>query len=89
MPGPSCADVLRSMQHEPELMFESLKRRAEEYAHSDGETIACGLARAFNSMPYLVLTADEVMAGEADGVASAGSSDDDDVEWELMRCLSF
>ncbi|KAH9696630.1 Arginine decarboxylase 2 [Citrus sinensis] len=31
MPGPSCGDVLRVMQHEPELMFETLKHRAEEY----------------------------------------------------------
>lgn len=29
--GPSCGDVLRAMQHEPELMFQSLKHRAEEY----------------------------------------------------------
>ncbi|MQI72077.1 arginine decarboxylase, partial [Escherichia coli] len=26
-PGPSCGDVLRVMQHEPELMFETLKHR--------------------------------------------------------------
>lgn len=90
LPGLSCADVLRAMQHEPELMFESLKRRAEEYAHSDGDAITCGLARAFNSMPYLVHdSADDVMAAETDGIASAGGSDDDDVEWEFMRCLSF
>ncbi|KAL9414760.1 hypothetical protein AB3S75_043096 [Citrus x aurantiifolia] len=31
MPGPTCGDVLRVMQHEPELMFETLKHRAEEY----------------------------------------------------------
>ncbi|KAH7574961.1 hypothetical protein ACOSP7_005686 [Xanthoceras sorbifolium] len=30
-PGPSCGDVLRVMQHEPELMFETLKHRAEEH----------------------------------------------------------
>ncbi|KAK0580380.1 hypothetical protein LWI29_001183 [Acer saccharum] len=35
-PGPSCGDVLRVMQHEPELMFETLKHRAEEYCGSGG-----------------------------------------------------
>lgn len=90
LPGSSCADVLRTMQHEPELMFESLKRRAEEYAHGDGDAITCGLARAFNSMPYLVGAAGvDVIATETDGIATAGSSDDDDVEWDFMRCLSF
>lgn len=89
-PGPSCAGVLRAMRHEPELMFESLKRRAEECARGSAEAITCGLARAFNSMPYLVHAADDAMAAETDGTASAGgSSDDDDVEWEFMRCLSF
>ncbi|KAJ4716631.1 Arginine decarboxylase [Melia azedarach] len=43
MPGPSCGDVLRVMQHEPELMFETLKHRAEEYCgqengNGDGDT---------------------------------------------------
>lgn len=86
VPGSSCADVLRAMQHEPELMFEALKRRAEEYARGDGDAIMCGLARAFHSMPYLVYDA---MATEHDGTSLAGNSDDDDVEWEFMRCLSF
>ncbi|XP_024965198.1 arginine decarboxylase-like, partial [Cynara cardunculus var. scolymus] len=31
VPGPSCSDVLRSMHHEPEIMFETLKHRIEEY----------------------------------------------------------
>lgn len=89
VPGPSCADVLRAMQHEPELMFESLKRRAEEYAHgSKGDDIAYGLARAFNSMPYLLCSMGDAMAAEAEGSGSAGCSDDDDVEWEFMRFLS-
>ncbi|GAV73365.1 Orn_DAP_Arg_deC domain-containing protein/Orn_Arg_deC_N domain-containing protein [Cephalotus follicularis] len=35
VPGPSCADVLRVMQHEPELMFETLKHRAEEFCRQD------------------------------------------------------
>lgn len=43
MPGPSCGDVLRVMQHEPEVMFETLKHRVEEYCcgggdHSNGHT---------------------------------------------------
>ncbi|WCJ40888.1 Arginine decarboxylase [Euphorbia peplus] len=37
MPGPSCGDVLRVMQHEPELMFQTLKHRAEEYCHHHDE----------------------------------------------------
>lgn len=86
VPGPSCTDVLRAMQHEPELMFELLKRRAEECVHGEGDALVCSLARAFHSMPYLVYDA---MADESDGAALAGSSDDDDVEWEFMRCLNF
>ncbi|KAK8945898.1 Arginine decarboxylase 1 [Platanthera guangdongensis] len=85
--GPSCTDVLRAMHHEPELMFDVLKHRAEEYAGVHGDALVCSLARAFHSMPYLVYDA---MAVEHEGAALAGSSDeDDDVEWEFMRCLSF
>ncbi|OIS98144.1 PREDICTED: arginine decarboxylase-like [Nicotiana attenuata] len=64
VPGPSCADVLRAMQHEPELMFETLKHRAEEFVHNNDEqeedkelafaTLASSLAQSFNNMPYLV-----------------------------------
>lgn len=57
VPGPSCADVLRVMQHEPELMFETLKHRAEEFVHDDGmenAAIASRLAQSFQNMPYLV-----------------------------------
>ncbi|KAF5727183.1 arginine decarboxylase [Tripterygium wilfordii] len=66
VPGPSCSDVLRVMQHEPELMFETLKHRAEEFCgsgqdeDSDGDdngmgnaALASSLARSFNNMPYL------------------------------------
>ncbi|XP_010548847.1 PREDICTED: arginine decarboxylase 2-like [Tarenaya hassleriana] len=31
MPGQSCVDVLRAMQHEPELMFQTLEHRADEF----------------------------------------------------------
>ncbi|KAK6946351.1 Orn/DAP/Arg decarboxylase 2, N-terminal [Dillenia turbinata] len=62
VPGPSCGDVLRVMQHEPELMFETLKHRAEEFLHEDGigngmshASLATGLARSFHNMPYLML----------------------------------
>lgn len=52
--GPSSADVLRAMQHEPELMYDELKRRVEEYG---GGAAACRqLATAFNNMPYLIAT---------------------------------
>ncbi|KAF5745408.1 arginine decarboxylase [Tripterygium wilfordii] len=67
VPGPSCRDVLRVMQHEPELMFETLKHRAEEFCgsgqddDSDGDdhgignaALASCLARSFHNMPYLV-----------------------------------
>lgn len=85
--GPSCTDVLRAMHHEPELMFDVLKHRAEEFAGVDGDALVCSLARAFHSMPYLV---DGAMADEHEGAVLAGSSDEeDDVEWEFMRCLSF
>ncbi|XP_022725690.1 arginine decarboxylase-like [Durio zibethinus] len=59
MPGPSCGDVLRVMQHEPELMFETLKHRAEEFFGQDhgndgsNATLASSLARSFQNMPYL------------------------------------
>ncbi|CAN0907730.1 Arginine decarboxylase 1B, chloroplastic [Linum grandiflorum] len=54
VPGPSCSDVLRVMQHEPELMFETLKHRAEETIYDDEESeIASRLARSFSNMPYL------------------------------------
>ncbi|KAF8406514.1 hypothetical protein HHK36_008603 [Tetracentron sinense] len=49
--GLSCGDVLRAMQHEPELMFETLKQRAEEMSRV---ALASGLARSFHNMPYLI-----------------------------------
>ncbi|KAF7810831.1 Arginine decarboxylase [Senna tora] len=63
--GPSCGDVLRVMQHEPELMFETLKHRAQEFLGQQMEdeddnnsihnasALASCLARSFNNMPYL------------------------------------
>lgn len=59
MPGPSCGDVLRVMQHEPELMFETLKHRAEECdggrsSMASNAALANSLARSFRNMPYLV-----------------------------------
>ncbi|KAJ4962210.1 hypothetical protein NE237_022149 [Protea cynaroides] len=60
VPGLSCGDVLRAMQHEPELMFEVLKHRAEECGHDDemaGTALASVLARSFHSMPYLTTAA--------------------------------
>ncbi|KAK6159532.1 hypothetical protein DH2020_006846 [Rehmannia glutinosa] len=56
MPGPSCGDVLRVMQHEPELMFQTLKHRVEEFADGDAGSIMAltnGIACSFNNMPYL------------------------------------
>ncbi|XP_059647568.1 arginine decarboxylase-like [Cornus florida] len=60
VPGPSCSDVLRVMQHEPELMFQTLKHRVEELVQDDDgdgsaqASIANGLAQSFHNMPYLV-----------------------------------
>ncbi|KAJ7967245.1 Arginine decarboxylase [Quillaja saponaria] len=62
VPGSSCADVLRLMRHEPELMFQTLKHRAEECGqggdNDDGlasaAALASSLAQSFNNMPYLV-----------------------------------
>ncbi|KAH6820277.1 arginine decarboxylase 2 [Perilla frutescens var. hirtella] len=56
VPGPSCGDVLRVMQYEPELMFQTLKHRIEEFADDGGSSslaLANGLACSFNNMPYL------------------------------------
>ncbi|KAJ4775219.1 Arginine decarboxylase [Rhynchospora pubera] len=93
VPGASCADVLRAMQHEPELMFDSLKRRIEEY--SLGDSKACAISHAFYSMPYLVygthLSGDGMVSDSegSSGVTEEGSGyDDDDDEWDMMRCLS-
>ncbi|XP_060168513.1 arginine decarboxylase [Lycium barbarum] len=60
VPGPSCADVLRAMQHEPELMFETLKHRAEEFFEQEEDkglnfaSLTDSLAQSFHNMPYLV-----------------------------------
>lgn len=55
VPGQSCGDVLRVMQHEPELMFELLRHRIEEFVQNndDGLALAKGLASSFHHMPYL------------------------------------
>ncbi|KAI3717338.1 hypothetical protein L1987_68900 [Smallanthus sonchifolius] len=59
VPGPSCSDVLRSMQHEPEIMFQTLKHRIEEYVHDEGNMggamITGGIAQSFHNMPYLTV----------------------------------
>ncbi|EOA16113.1 hypothetical protein CARUB_v10004246mg [Capsella rubella] len=67
VPGQSSADVLRAVQHEPELMFQTLKHRAEEMMHTKGSSdedeeeedddefnnVAAYLDRSFHNMPYL------------------------------------
>ncbi|XP_010690748.2 arginine decarboxylase [Beta vulgaris subsp. vulgaris] len=59
VPGPSCRDILRSVQHEPELMLEALKHRAEECLHSledqNSASLADRLAHFLNHTPYLVV----------------------------------
>nr|AAB60880.1 arginine decarboxylase [Dianthus caryophyllus] len=55
VPGPSSSDVLRVMHHEPELMFQTLKHRAEECDNDyTAGPLADMLAQSFNSTPYLV-----------------------------------
>ncbi|KAK8505858.1 hypothetical protein V6N13_080654 [Hibiscus sabdariffa] len=53
MPGSSCGDVLRAMQHEPKLMFNTLKHRAEEFCGFDAAALSDSVARSFHNMPYL------------------------------------
>jgi arginine decarboxylase len=84
--GPSCADVLRAMQHEPEVMYEVLKQR------TDGAT-AAALARAFGAMPYLVFDPEAaVMSGgessDSERSAAGAAEEEDDEEWEFMRGLT-
>ncbi|RAL49331.1 hypothetical protein DM860_012764 [Cuscuta australis] len=83
-PGPSSADVLRLMRHEPELMFQTLKHRAEEFvqngegAEEDGgtATFAGSLAASFNNMPYLIVGSSSwgYHCGNEAGGASVGAS---------------
>uniref|UniRef100_A0A0D9WLE4 Arginine decarboxylase n=1 Tax=Leersia perrieri TaxID=77586 RepID=A0A0D9WLE4_9ORYZ len=80
--GPSCADVLRSMQHEPEVMFEVLKQR------TDAAT-AAAIARAFGAMPYLSFDPEAAaMSSDSDEGSAAGVAEEDDDEWEFMRGLT-
>ncbi|KAI3774117.1 hypothetical protein L1987_48661 [Smallanthus sonchifolius] len=57
MPGPSCSDVLRAVNHEPQVMFQTLKDRIEEYIGDDDEggVMAGGIAESFHNMPYLTV----------------------------------
>ncbi|KAF2539981.1 hypothetical protein F2Q68_00028863 [Brassica cretica] len=63
--GQSSSDVLRAVQHEPEIMLQTLKHRAEEVMHTKGggeeeeedeneyKNVAACLDRSFHNMPYL------------------------------------
>ncbi|KAG2243026.1 hypothetical protein Bca4012_022101 [Brassica carinata] len=64
VPGQSTSDVLRAVQHEPELMLQTLKHREEEVMHTKGgdqeeddeneyKNVAACLDRSFLNMPYL------------------------------------
>ncbi|CAM8926486.1 unnamed protein product [Rhodiola kirilowii] len=97
VPGPSCSDVLRVMQHEPELMFQTLKHRAEECGEviktglGSTDAIANWLARSFNNMPYLVSSSSFCFSDDSNSSGyylsdedryTAGSvSGDDDHHW--------
>ncbi|KAL7118652.1 hypothetical protein ACP275_02G016600 [Erythranthe tilingii] len=97
MPGPSCGDVLRVMHHEPELMFQTLKHRVEEYA-DDGDvksnvSIINGLASCFNNMPYLAAaeTCRLTTAGgggnycDDDSIASSDGAEDE--QWSYLQWI--
>lgn len=76
VPGPSSGDVLRVMQHQPELMFETLKHRAHEYvSQDDAAALASALARSFDRMPYLSVAPDAAAA------AAAAAGEDDAEQW--------
>ncbi|XP_027354136.1 arginine decarboxylase-like [Abrus precatorius] len=87
--GPSCGDVLRVMQHQPDLMFQTLKRRAQECV-ADGDVfsaaaIASGLSRSFNTMPYLVqsslsLSSCCLCAGD-EGIVADSAGEDEREQW--------
>lgn len=97
MPGLSCADVLRMMQHEPELMFETLKNRVEESIHDEEDgnginkasALAGGLAQTFQNMPYLVpntsCCGDYYYDDESFG-SVADSSSGEDEPWATYCC---
>ncbi|KAL7125429.1 hypothetical protein ABFS83_14G116700 [Erythranthe nasuta] len=56
VPGASCGDVLRAMNHNPEVMLKTLKARLDEFVGiSSGEVIVNELASSFDNMPYLVV----------------------------------
>jgi arginine decarboxylase len=60
--GQSSADVLRAMQHEPELMIQTLRDRAEEAGGGDeenGALVASCFTHSFNNMPYLSMEMSE------------------------------
>ncbi|RDX58277.1 hypothetical protein CR513_62417, partial [Mucuna pruriens] len=81
VPGPSCGDVLRVMQHQPELMFETLQHRAQEYVSPVfASALASALARSFDRMPYLV----RLSSFEDDADVSAVSAAEDDAQ----QCLA-
>ncbi|KAJ3672501.1 hypothetical protein LUZ60_007222 [Juncus effusus] len=87
--GPSNADVLRAMQFEPELMFESIKERIEECGLGPSKTNE--INSAFGSMGYLVFGGPNLGLDGigSDSEGSSGVTEElDDEEWEMMRCLS-
>ncbi|OMO88628.1 Ornithine/DAP/Arg decarboxylase [Corchorus olitorius] len=59
MPGQSCRDVLRTMQYDPDVMFEELKQRIEGFGRLQVNGITDGMLQSvlediFNNMPYLM-----------------------------------
>ncbi|XWS35141.1 hypothetical protein CRYUN_Cryun21dG0100700 [Craigia yunnanensis] len=53
MPGQSCRDVLRTMQHEPEVIFERIEGFGQVNGTTDG-MLQSVLAGIFSNMPYIM-----------------------------------
>ncbi|KAG6538492.1 arginine decarboxylase-like [Zingiber officinale] len=80
VPGSSCADVLRAMQHEPDVMLEALKHRAAECGVEGGDAIM----RVLHSMPYLIcgdgggVVTGDATSSDSDGCCGVGMEEEDE-----------
>ncbi|PIN06250.1 Arginine decarboxylase [Handroanthus impetiginosus] len=69
------------MQHEPELMFQTLKHRIEEFSDDGGSisslALVNGLACSLNKMPYLAAGATCSLTAAAAGISGCYYCNDD------------
>lgn len=99
VPGLSCANILKVMQYEPEVMFGYLKQCVDDLGLIDGDEMCCQLAAAFHSMPYLVSSSnsqndkeeaqrkhfnEEIEGTMSDAVIVAAS---DELDCDIYRCM--